>query len=212
MKDEKTTLQKMKDYFSSTPELENLEVVEKESKTEEVKNKFEEVTLADGVTMVTIEPAVEPNASITVVAEDGTIVPMPVGEYELADGKVLVIKVEGVIDDVMNPVADEDAPVEEEEMAKDKPTAEEQRVRKVIESTVKESVFELTERLNKFEKENEFLHKENDALKVMFAELKANTGLALKEVFEQPTKEPIKKKKNVFAKEESNIFVKQVKK
>jgi len=206
MNKEKTNLQKVKDFFANTPELENLEVIEKESK--EVKDKFEEVTLADGVTVVMIEPAVEVDASVMVMSEEGVSVPMPIGEYELADGKVILIEVEGVIAEVKEVGTEEDAPVEEEELAKDKPTAEEQRVRKVIESTVKESVFELTERLNKFEKENEFLHKENDALKVLFAELKENTGVALKEVFEQPTKEPVVKKKNVFKKEETNIFIK----
>ena len=206
MNKEKTNLQKVKDFFANTPELENLEVIEKESK--EVKDKFEEVTLADGVTVVMIEPAVEVDASVMVMSEEGVSVPMPIGEYELADGKVIVIAVEGVIADVKEVGTDDEVPVEEEELAKDKPTAEEQRVRKVIESTVKESVFELTERLNKFEKENEFLHKENDALKVLFAELKENTGVALKEVFEQPTKEPVVKKKNVFKKEDKNIFIK----
>ena len=208
MKDEKTTLQKMKDYFSNDPKLKDLDVVKKESKTEEVKDKFEEVTLADGVTVVMIEPAVEVDASVMVMSEEGVSVPMPIGEYELADGKVILIEVEGVIAEVKEVETEEDVSVEEEEMDESKPTAEEQRVRKVIESTVKESVFELTERLDKFEKENEFLHKENDALKVLFAELKENTGVALKEVFEQPTKEPVVKKKNVFKKEETNIFIK----
>ena len=137
MKDEKTTLQKMKDYFSNDPKLKDLDVVKKESKTEEVKDKFEEVTLADGVTVVMIEPAVEVDASVMVVSEEGVSVPMPIGEYELADGKVILIEVEGVIAEVKEVGTEEDAPVEEEELAKDKPTAEEQRVRKVIESTVK---------------------------------------------------------------------------
>lgn len=212
MKEEKTTLQKMKDYFSSTPELEKLDVVEKESKSEEVKDKFEEVTLADGVTIVNIEPAIEPNASITVTAEDGTLVPMPVGEYELADGKIIVVEVEGVIMDVQTPTGEEEPVEEEEELANDKTAEADQKVRKVTESIVKESVFSLVEKIDKLEIENKFLHDENDAIKVKFAELKENTGLALKEVFEQPTKEPVVKKKNVFKKEETNIFVKQTKK
>lgn len=212
MKEEKTRLQKMKDYFSATPELKDLDVVEKEVKSDEVKDKFEEVTLADGVTIVTIEPAIEPNASITVMSEDGTVVPMPPDEYKLADGRIIVVEVEGVILEVKEPT-EEEAPIEEEEeLANDKTKESEQRVKKVIESIVKESVFSLIEQINKLEKENKFLHKENDAIKVLFSELKENTGIALKEVFEQPTKEPVKKKKNVFAKEETNIFVKQIKK
>jgi hypothetical protein len=213
MKEEKTTLQKMKDYFSSTPELEKLDVVEKESKSEEVKDKFEEVTLADGVTIVNIEPAIEPNASITVTAEDGTLVPMPVGEYELADGKIIVVEVEGVIMDVQTPTGEEEPVEEEEELANDKTAEADQKVRKVIESIVKESVFSLKEELRaEFKKKYDFLIDNDGELLKQFVELKDNTGLALKEVFEQPTKEPIKKKKNVFKKEETNIFVKQTKK
>ena len=215
MKDEKNVLQKMKDYFSNTPELKDLDVVEKNKiESKEGKDNFEEVTLADGVTIVNIEPAIEPNATITTNDEEGLPVPMPVGEYELADGRFIVVEVEGVILEVKEPT-EEEAPIDEpvdEELDNDKSKGTEQRVRKVIESIVKESVFSLTEQINKLETENKFLHKENDAIKVLFSELKENTGIALKEVFEQPTKEPVKKKKNVFKKEETNIFVKQIKK
>ena len=215
MKDEKNVLQKMKDYFSNTPELKDLDVVEKNKiESKEGKDNFEEVTLADGVTIVNIEPAIEPNAMITTKDEAGLDIPMPVGEYELADGRFIVVEVEGVILEVKEPT-EEEAPIDEpvdEELDNDKSKGAEQRVRKVIESIVKESVFSLTEQINKLETENKFLHKENDAIKVLFSELKENTGIALKEVFEQPTKEPVKKKKNVFKKEETNIFVKQIKK
>ena len=206
MSKEKTKLQKVKDFFANTPELENLEVVEKETK--EVKDKFEEVTLIDGTTVLNINPAIEPDATVTVMVE-GEEAPAPVGEWELTDGRIIVIEVEGIVAEVKEvteeEVPAEDAPVDEE---LNKDTEANQKVRKVIESIVKESVFELTE---KFKKETEFLHKENDALKVMFAELKENTGIALKEVFETPSKEPVIKKKNVFKKEETNIFIKNKK-
>lgn len=206
MNKEKTNLQKVKDFFANTPELENLEVVEKETK--EVKDKFEEVTLVDGTTVLNINPAIEPDATVTVMVE-GEEAPAPVGEWELTDGRIIVIEVEGIVAEVKEvteeEVPAEDAPVDEE---LNKDADANQKVRKVIESIVKESVFELTE---KFKKETEFLHKENDALKVMFAELKENTGIALKEVFETPSKEPVKKQKNVFKKEDKNIFIKNKK-
>ena len=206
MNKEKTNLQKVKDFFANTPELENLEVVEKETK--EVKDKFEEVTLVDGTTILNINPAIEPDATVTVMVE-GEEAPAPVGEWELTDGRIIVIEVEGIVAEVKEvteeEVPAEDAPVDEE---LNKDADANQKVRKVIESIVKESVFELTE---KFKKETEFLHKENDALKVMFAELKENTGIALKEVFETPSKEPVKKQKNVFKKEDKNIFIKNKK-
>jgi len=212
MKEEKIIFQKMKDYFSSTPELEKLDVVEKEPKSEEVKDKFEEVTLADGVTIVNIEPAIEPNASITTTAEDGTLVPMSIGEYELADGRIIVVEVEGVIMDVQTPTGDEEPVEEEEELANDKTAEADQKVRKVIESIVKESVFSLKEELKaEFQKKYDFLHDNDGELLKHFAELKKVMGESLEFLSKEPTKEPIKKKKNVFQKEEKNIFVKQKK-
>ena len=210
-KDNKSILQIAKDYFSNTPELKDLEVIEKSEVIESVKEKFEDVTLLDG-NVVSVEPALEVGANITAIAEDETMVLLPIGEYELEDGSIIVVEVEGIIAEI-KPIATEEqeVPVDgEEEMGNDKTVEADQKVRKVIESIVKESVFELTEKLNKFEKENEFLHKENDAIKELFAELKENTGVALKEVFETPSKEPIKSKVNVFSKkEETNIFIKK---
>lgn len=210
-KDNKSILQIAKDYFSNTPELKDLEVIEKSEVVESVKEKFEDVTLLGG-NVVSVEPALEVGANITAIAEDETMVLLPIGEYELEDGSIIVVEVEGIIAEI-KPIATEEAeaPVDgEEEMGNDKTVEADQKVRKVIESIVKESVFELTEKLNKFEKENEFLHKENDAIKSLFAELKENTGVALKEVFETPSKEPIKSKVNVFSKkEETNIFIKK---
>mgnify|MGYP003134934896 CR=1 FL=1 len=215
MKEEKNIrFQKVKNFFASNPELKDLDVVEK--KPEPETEKFEDVTLADGVTMVTILPALEPNATITTKAEDGTDVPMPVGEYELADGRIIVVEVEGVVMEVREPNGDE-PPVEEEELSNES-TAQVRDVKKVIESIVKESVFASAEEvksvkqeLEAMKKENEFLHKENDAMKVLFAELKENTGIALEEVFKTPAKEPVKKKKNIFEKQEKSLFGVKVK-
>ena len=215
MKDEKNVLQKMKDYFSNTPELKDLDVVEKNKiESKEGKDNFEEVTLADGVTIVNIEPAIEPNAMITTKDEAGLDIPMPVGEYELADGRFIVVEVEGVILEVKEPT-EEEAPIDEpvdEELDNDKSKGTEQRVRKVIESIVKESVFSLKEELKaEFQKKYDFLHDNDGELLKHFAELKKVTGESLEFLSKEPTKEPVKKKKNVFKKEETNIFVKQIK-
>jgi len=196
---EQTRLEKIKAFFSETPELKDLEVVEKVA---EVKEKFEEVALLSG-DLVNVEPALEVGATITATAEDGTIVPLPVGEYELGDNRIIVVEVDGVIADIMNPVAEEET-VEEEEMADDTKTAEaERQAKKVIESIVKEHVFALTEKLENAEKEIKFLHGELDAQKVLFSELKEVTGLAVEEFGKTPTKEPIKENKNTFGKKET---------
>ncbi len=207
MKDNKNILDKVKAYFSETPELKDLEVVEKKASTEEVKQKFEEITLLDGVTVVTVEPALEPNATITMKAEDGEPVPMPTGEYELADGMIIVVEVEGVIAEIKEATIEEEETPVDEELANDKSTDVEQRVKKVIESITKESVFKkLEESLREeFKKETDFLHEELNEQKRMFKELKDNTGKALEEVFKTPTKEPVKKKFNAFAKKTKKI-------
>lgn len=205
---EKTTFQKMKDFFSNTPELENLEVVEKEVESKEVE-KFEDVMLADGVTMVTIDPAIEINATITTKAEDGMVIPLDAGEYALEDGTVLIVEVEGVIADVQSVVEEEtEETVEEEEvvMDNDKTADVERQAKKVIESISKESIFVSTEEFNKFKeefeavkKENEFLHKELDEQKIMFADLKSHVGEAVLDLYNKPSKEPIKKKEKYNA-------------
>lgn len=207
---EQTRLEKIKAFFASNEELKDLEVVEKVA---EVKEKFEEVSLLSG-DLVSVEPALEVGATITATAEDGTIVPLPLddsgnpAEYELADGRIIVVEVAGVIGDIQSPVAEDEA-VEEEEMADDTKTLDaERQAKKVIESIVKEHVFALTEKLEKAEKKIEFLDAELDAQKILFSELKEVTGLAVEEFGKTPTKEPIKESKSAFGKKEiTNIFL-----
>lgn len=215
MKTKKEIFDSVKKYFDATPEFKDIDVVEKKVETDGVKQKFEEITLLDGVTVVTVEPALEPNATITMKAEDGTPVPMPIGDYELADGMIIVVEVEGVIAEIKEATIEEEETPVDEELAKDKSTDVEQRVKKVIESITKESVFVTAEEFNKFKeefeavkKDNDFLHGELNKQKEMFVELKDNTGQALKEVLSTPTKEPVKVKYNVFKKEKTILGVK----
>ena len=90
--------------------------------------------LADGVTLVTIDPAIEINATITTKAEDGMVIPLPAGEYALEDGTMLIVEVEGVIADVQSVVAEEETEetVEEEdvEMENDKSADVERQAKK----------------------------------------------------------------------------------
>lgn len=202
MNKEKSIKEKVLDFFAKTPELEGLAVVDKKEITS--KEKFEDVTLADGI-VVSVEPALEAGAMITTIVED-VVIPAPVGEHPLEDGRVIIVTEEGIIAEV------KEVETEVVEEAIDEEMANEQAItphaKKVIESIVKEHVFEalkpLTER-------NAHLEKENDLLKESFAELKENTGVALEELFKVPVKEPIEKTKrrNVFKREETNIFIKK---
>tara|TARA_R110002049_G_scaffold13058_2_gene57379 strand:+ start:777 stop:1379 length:603 start_codon:yes stop_codon:yes gene_type:complete len=200
MNKEKSKLDKLKEFFAITPELENLEVVEKQANSK-VK-KFEDVTLADGI-VVSVEPALEAGAMITTIVED-VVIPAPVGEHPLEDGRVIVVTEEGIVAEVKEVETEVVEEAIEEEMGNEQAVTP--QAKKVIESIVKEHVFEALKPLTD---RNAHLEKENDLLKESFAELKENTGEALKELFSEPVKEPIKKKKNVFKKEETNIFIKK---
>ena len=200
MNKEKSKLDKLKEFFAITPELENLEVVEKQANSK-VK-KFEDVTLADGI-VVSVEPALEAGAMITTIVED-VVIPAPVGEHPLEDGRVIVVTEEGIVAEVKEVETEVVEEAIEEEMGNEQAVTP--QAKKVIESIVKEHVFEALKPLTD---RNAHLEKENDLLKESFAELKENTGVALKELFNEPVKEPIKKKKNVFKKEETNIFIKK---
>lgn len=208
---EKSKFQAIKDYFKADDNLKEFDVVEKKEESKEVKEKFEEVTLVDGK-IINVEPAVEPNAIATVMVEDVMVV-VPAGEHELEDGRIIIIEgEEGIVLEVKDSNGEKEETPIEEELGKDATKEAERQVKKVIESITKESVFATVEDFNelvkKFDavvKKNEFLDKELDEQKILFAELKEVTGQAVELFGKEPTKPPIKKNRNVFAKSEKTI-------
>lgn len=184
--------------------------IEKEliEEPKEVKETFLDAALADG-TLVQIEPELVEGAAVMVQnpeSETG-FSPMPDGEVELASGEIITT-VDGVIT-VIVAVAEEEV-VEEaakEEVVEEMET-EEQRVRKIVESTIKESHFASVEELAT-------LKEENESLKGLISEMKeAQTKSteaflkAVEELANEPAKEPIKKTKKSFSglEKKKNIF------
>ncbi len=180
-----------------------------EEPKEEVKETFLDAALADG-TLVQIEPELVEGAAVMVQnpeAENG-FSPMPDGEVELASGEIITT-VDGVIT-VIVAVAEEEV-VEEaatEEVVEEEMETEEQRVRKIVESTIKESHFASVEELAT-------LKEENETLKGLISEMKeAQTKSteaflkAVEELANEPAKEPIKKTKKSFSglEKKKNIF------
>lgn len=106
-------------------------------KAEELK--LEQMKLDDGVTVLEAD-AFEAGNPVAIVAED-QMIPLPVGEYSLEDGRILVVTEEGMIAEVKE--ADtEEAPVEE--APTDVPVAATETPatpKVVIESIVKEMKF-----------------------------------------------------------------------
>lgn len=107
--------------------------------------KLAQMKLEDGITVVEAE-SFEPDYSIGIVTPDG-IVPMPVGEYELEDGSMVTVEVEGVIASIGEKAPEEVGP--ENEAAPEEVVAPEMEAapsapqpKRIVESVSKESFFE----------------------------------------------------------------------
>jgi len=115
------------------------------------------MTMADGVTKVEAE-SFEAENEVVVVTEDEQKIPVPVGEYEMEDGMIMVVEEEGIIKEMKakEEEVEEEAPVEEEAKKDEEMEAEtSQPIKKTVESIVKETFFS----------EMEALKKENEELK-----------------------------------------------
>lgn len=126
--------------------------------------KLEQMTLADGITVLEAE-SFEPGYSVGIVTSEG-IVPAPIGEHETVDGMIVVVEVEGIIKEV-KPVEAPEAEVEVEVEA----SAEVPAVKKVVDTITKETFFaEVKVEIEKLEADNKALKVELEALKVELAE------------------------------------------
>ena len=86
---------------------------------------------------------------VFVVTEDEQKIPLPIGEYELENGMILVVAVEGIIAEIKEAVVEEEvapeAEVEVEVEAEAAPVAP--TAKKTVESIVKETFFSEIEAL-----------------------------------------------------------------
>lgn len=130
--------------------------------------KLEQAKLLDGATVEAEQ--FEPEFSIGIVTEDG-IVPMPVGEYETEDGKIIVVEQEGIIATVSDKPAAEAEPEDEVEVEaeQEKPV----QAKRIVESVSKETFFA---EIEKIQKENKALRLELESLKKMEVEMEAETA------------------------------------
>ena len=115
--------------------------------------KLETIKLIDGITIFEAD-TFETDKEVFIVTEDEQKIPVTIGEYELEDGRILVVIEEGIIselkekaDEVEEEVVEEEAKSEEgykedEEEMKATPSA-----KKTIESVVKETFFAEIEKL-----------------------------------------------------------------
>jgi len=124
--------------------------------------KLEQMKLIDGVTVIEAE-SFEPEMEVFVVTEDEQKIPLPVGKYEMEDGRILVIENEGIVKEVKEKM-EEEVEVEEPETETEIEVEAEKETaapKKTIESVVKETFFS----------EIEALKTENETLKAELSKL-----------------------------------------
>jgi hypothetical protein len=137
------------------------EIVKKICIALNIEVKLEQMKLNDGVTVIEAD-SFEANNEIFVVTEDDQRIPLPVGEYVVENGMLLVVTQEGVIAEIKEQEAPEEVEAPEEEMKKDEEKMiEKSAVKKTVESMVKETFFS----------EYEALKSENEALKTQLAQM-----------------------------------------
>jgi hypothetical protein len=142
--------------------------------------KLEQRKLEDGVTIIEAD-AFEAEAEIVIITEDEQRIPLPIGEYKMEDGMILVVSEEGIIAEIKEEAAEEEVIEEEaekeyEEKEEEMATEEAKPVKKVVESVSKETYFS----------EIEALKKENEELKSQIEKL-SKVEEVTEEVVEEKT-------------------------
>ena len=145
--------------------------------------KLETMRLSDGVSMLEAE-SFEAGQPVFILTEDEQRIALPIGDYELEDGRILVVVEEGVIADVREasePEVEVEVEAPEAEMPAEEEMAQESatpQAKKIIESVTKESFFS----------EIEALKKENEELKAQIALSKTEVAeeVAPVELSEEP--------------------------
>jgi len=165
--------------------------------------------LADGTIIVSDADALAEGVAINVLVEDGTQIPLPVGEYETEDGLKFVVEEEGVIASMVEEEEAEEEKKEEEyvdekeEMTEVLPNEE---LFAEIGAVVKELLEEVRKDIERLNAELNELRGENLAKDENIAELQEeNTNLAkqVKDLGEEPADEPVKL--NKFKKESTRV-------
>ena len=109
--------------------------------------KLEQMMLMDGVTKIEAD-VFEAGAEVFIVTEDDQRIPLPVGEYELESGMILIVTQEGIIAEIKEAEQEEETEevVEEVPVEADQSTAVQQaQPKSIIESTSREYKFTMEE-------------------------------------------------------------------
>lgn len=130
-----------------------------------------QMKLEDGMTVIEAD-SFEAGMPVMII-NDTEKVPMPVGEYTLEDGRILVVEEVGVIKEIKEATAEEVAPDMQPAEA-ETTEMETQSAKKIVESIIKESFFS----------EMDALKAENTALKLELESLKLSAQAETTETIE----------------------------
>ena len=108
--------------------------------------KLETMKLMDGITIFEAD-AFEMDKEVFIVTEDEQKIPVPIGEYELEDGRILVVEVEGIILEIKEVATEEEVAPEVEAPEVEVEAEATPTAKKTIESVVKETFFAEIEKL-----------------------------------------------------------------
>ena len=115
------------------------EVVKKICVALNIEVKLEQAKLQDGVTIVEAD-SFEAGESIVVVTEDDQRIALPIGEYVMENGMTIVVAEEGVISEIKE-MEEPEQETEIEVEAEKKPENDMAKIKKTVESMVKETFF-----------------------------------------------------------------------
>jgi hypothetical protein len=144
--------------------------------TEETSLSFQ-AKLVDGTIIVSEDDALIEGSLVNVLTEDGTTMPLPIGEYRTEDGLGFVVETEGTVSSLLTEEApQEEAPVEEEEAQLEEEVLEEEVLEEeapVIEATpmnTPKSITTTTTEKVEFNKD-EFLSEINESIVALKSEI-----------------------------------------
>ena len=136
------------------------------------------------------------------ILTDDEKVALPIGEYEMEDGKILVIAEDGIISEIKEGGEEEVVEEEVEEFEEELNEEDKYSTKKELQE-IKSSVEEIKELMKEGKKEE--MQKEEELMSHKLTELACQEDEALKEELSKPASEPIKHSPE--AKEELNKVV-----
>jgi hypothetical protein len=107
--------------------------------------KLGSIMLADGSVKIEFEgEEMKVGDAIWVVAEDGTKIPVPVGEHPLEDGTILIVTEEGIAGEIKPATVEEETPAPVVEAEQDGKVSNDAKIASEIESAIKSILIKYT--------------------------------------------------------------------